>query len=220
MTWRRDLWGHRVIVSLEMCHDCWLNSYGKFGGAANTRRRFFAICEKPEGGRITAPPPGCARVKSRLWLAQIRCYRRSITDIGGLEQCASVIPVHVSDHDVVMLDAPLPRIRRPTRTVTVRSLRNVDYDSLRLDLFMANWEPVYRAPCTSTKYDAFLIVWNGCIDLHCPENCAFPASMPGAEPRLKKWVGQLDVRGALSEQGQHHSKGALVANARFQRCSA
>ena len=37
--------------------NCWLNSYGKFGGA--TRRRFFAICEKLEGGggRITAPPP-------------------------------------------------------------------------------------------------------------------------------------------------------------------
>ena len=32
--------------------NCWLNSYGKFGGA--TRRRFFAICENPEG-RITAP---------------------------------------------------------------------------------------------------------------------------------------------------------------------
>ena len=40
--------------------NCWLNSYGKFGGA--TRRRFFAICEKPEGGgRISAP--GRAQVK-------------------------------------------------------------------------------------------------------------------------------------------------------------
>ena len=27
--------------------NCWLNSYGKFGGA--TRRHFFAICEKSEG---------------------------------------------------------------------------------------------------------------------------------------------------------------------------
>ena len=29
--------------------NCWLNSYGKFGGA--TRRRLFAICEKFEGPR-------------------------------------------------------------------------------------------------------------------------------------------------------------------------
>ena len=48
VTWRRDLWCHRVIVFFEDVSNCWLNSYGKFGGA--TRRRFFAICEKPEGG--------------------------------------------------------------------------------------------------------------------------------------------------------------------------
>ena len=39
--------------------NCWLNSYGKFGGA--TRRRFLAICEKPEG--VDIRPPGRARVK-------------------------------------------------------------------------------------------------------------------------------------------------------------
>ena len=91
-----------------------------------------------------------------------------IADTAGLGQYASVIPVHVSDHDLVMLDAPLPRDRRPPRDVTVRSLRDVNYDRLRLDLFLANWEPVYRAACADTKYDAFLTVWNGYIDQHCP----------------------------------------------------
>ena len=47
-TWSRDLWGHRVVVFFRNVSNCWLNSYGKFGGA--TRRRFFAICEKPYGG--------------------------------------------------------------------------------------------------------------------------------------------------------------------------
>ena len=41
--------------------NCWLNSYGKFGGAS--RRRFFAICEKPEGGGVISAPPGRAQVK-------------------------------------------------------------------------------------------------------------------------------------------------------------
>ena len=90
-----------------------------------------------------------------------------IANTAGLEQYASVIPVPISDHDLVMLDAPLPRDRRPPRAVTVRSLRDVDYDRLRLDLFWANWEPVYRAACADTKYDAFLTVWNGYIDQHC-----------------------------------------------------
>ena len=39
--------------------NCWLNSYGKFGGA--TRRRFFAICEKPEEGGGWYPPPPAVR---------------------------------------------------------------------------------------------------------------------------------------------------------------
>ena len=49
-------------------HKGWMNSYAKFGGAA--RRHFSAICEKPMGGHICAPPSGCARVK-RLILGEI-----------------------------------------------------------------------------------------------------------------------------------------------------
>ena len=52
-TWSRDLWGHRVVVFFRNVSNCWLNSYGKFGGA--TRRRFFAICEKPYGGLKSTP---------------------------------------------------------------------------------------------------------------------------------------------------------------------
>ena len=42
--------------------NCWLNSYGKFGGA--TRRRFFAICEKPQGGMKSTPPPPVRGLRS------------------------------------------------------------------------------------------------------------------------------------------------------------
>ena len=48
--------GHRFFGNVS---NCWLNSYGKFGGA--TRRRFFAICEKPEGGWYPPPPPPAVR---------------------------------------------------------------------------------------------------------------------------------------------------------------
>ena len=43
---------HRFFGNVS---NCWLNSYGKFGGA--TRRRFFAIHEKPEGGGADNRPP-------------------------------------------------------------------------------------------------------------------------------------------------------------------
>ena len=47
--------------------NCWLNSYGKFGGA--TRRRFPAICEKPYGGGgggLKSTPPAGARVNPQF----------------------------------------------------------------------------------------------------------------------------------------------------------
>ena len=48
--------GHRVIV----VPNCWLNGYGKLGGAGRRAAVFFAICEKPEGADNR--PPGRARV--------------------------------------------------------------------------------------------------------------------------------------------------------------
>ena len=53
VTWRRDLWSYRVTVFFGNVSNCWLNSYGKFDGAM--RRRFFAICEKPEGADNRPP---------------------------------------------------------------------------------------------------------------------------------------------------------------------
>ena len=62
VTWRRDF---EVIRSsfFGNVSNCWLNSYGKSGGA--THHRFFDIYGKPEGGggRITAPPPAVRGLK-------------------------------------------------------------------------------------------------------------------------------------------------------------
>ena len=58
VTWRRDLWCHRVIVFLEMCQIVGWTAMANLAAAV-----FFAICEKPVGGLISAP--GCARVNPR-----------------------------------------------------------------------------------------------------------------------------------------------------------
>ena len=60
--------------------NSWLNSYGKFSGA--TRRRFFAICEKPEGAAIR-PSPAVRGMKCRhhrRWVraAQHYVYQKHI----------------------------------------------------------------------------------------------------------------------------------------------
>ena len=61
VTWRRDLWCQRVIIFFRNVSNCWLNRYGKFGGA--TRRRFFRYLRKTWGGRLISAPPGRARDK-------------------------------------------------------------------------------------------------------------------------------------------------------------
>ena len=60
VTWRRDLWCHRVIVFLEMCQIVdWIG----MANLAALRAAVFPLSAKNlRGGRITAPP-GRARVK-------------------------------------------------------------------------------------------------------------------------------------------------------------
>ena len=81
--WRRDLWCHRVIVFFFFfgnVSNCWLNSYGKFGGG--TRRRFFPICEIPEGG---GKPPPAVRGSKPLAERSVRYKRRySVSKLGHL----------------------------------------------------------------------------------------------------------------------------------------
>ena len=55
------IWPGGVTFGVIRLPNCWLSSYGKFGGA--TRRRFFCYLRKTWGGRIAAP--GRARVNQR-----------------------------------------------------------------------------------------------------------------------------------------------------------
>ena len=91
-----------------------------------------------------------------------------ITNIPGISQHAKVVPSHISDHDLVFLDAPFPRVKPARRQITVRSTKDTDFNHLKLDLLLADWDPVYRAASTDNKYAEFLNIWNTHVDAHCP----------------------------------------------------
>ena len=87
--------GHRFFRNVS---NCWLNSYGKIGGA--TRRRFFAICEKPEGGLIFAPPPAVRGLRQsrrrRVTGVSSMCHRRVIGEPAQVAYVASCIVYRVN----------------------------------------------------------------------------------------------------------------------------
>ena len=65
LTWPGDLtWYDLGPKFLHKMRKGWMNSYAKFGVAA--RRHFAAICEKPMGGHICAPP--AVRGLNEIWL--------------------------------------------------------------------------------------------------------------------------------------------------------
>ena len=69
VTWPLGSSGRRFFRNVS---NCWLNSYGKFGGA--TRRRFFAICEKPQGGGGWNQPPPPVRGLTKTLKTSIFYY--------------------------------------------------------------------------------------------------------------------------------------------------
>ena len=52
--------------------------------------------------------------------------------------------------------------------MTVRSTANTDFNHLKLDLLLTDWQSMYDAESTDDKYNEFLAVWNRHVDEHCP----------------------------------------------------
>ena len=78
VTWPLGSSGRRFFRNVS---NCWLNNYGKFGGA--TRRRFFAICEKPYGGGggLKSTLPAGARVnieKNITKIIRVNCMHYTL----------------------------------------------------------------------------------------------------------------------------------------------
>ena len=83
---------------------------------------------------------------------------------------ADVVKARVSDHDLITVKMPLPRPRRTPRSIVTRSLRNVDYSALCLDLLYSDWSSLYPDEATPVDdlYAAFLDTWSAAVDRHCP----------------------------------------------------
>ena len=80
----------------------------------------------------------------------------------------AVIRCNISDHDLVT--ARISDTKQPfvPDTVTVRSTRRVDNDTLCLELLLADWSRLYEADSISSMWSGFLDTWRPIIDRHMP----------------------------------------------------
>ena len=85
-------------------------------------------------------------------------------------QAATVVKTHASDHDLIIVRAPLSRLKRKPRELIARSTRDVNYDHLCLDLLQSDWSRLYggNAASIDDQYAAFLEIWYAAVDQHCP----------------------------------------------------
>ena len=91
-----------------------------------------------------------------------------ITDV--LDLIATVVPPPdvITDHLTVIVRAPVGlRGRRPV-PFTARLWRKVNWDTVCLDLLRADWNAVYDSVSIDDKVSAFLAIWWGVLDVHCP----------------------------------------------------
>ena len=58
-----------------------------------------------------------------------------VTNQADAHILASVVPVHASDHDLIVAEAPFSRARRQPREVSTRSMKRVDFDPATLVKF-------------------------------------------------------------------------------------
>ena len=154
-----------------------------------------------------------------------------ITSNAELTSDARVIDCSISDHDMIAVNIQTRRTRRTAQSIRVRSTRNVDSDTLCLELLLADWSAVYSAATASEKWDAWLQVWQPVIDKHMPirtirlkhpscpwlqDNAELQDCMRERDQARQVWA--QDRSNAEAQQTFRHCRNA-VKKAQYKACS-
>ena len=91
-----------------------------------------------------------------------------VTNHANLSDSVKVLADSPSDHQPVVCSVPLPKIRPTPVFREIRRWERADWDSICLDLLLADWKPMYEAPDVDGKLCEFMRTWDDVIDRHCP----------------------------------------------------
>ena len=94
------------------------------------------------------------------------CLDHAITNIA---QCSvSIIGSSMSDHQPVIVEAPIGRLRRRPNYKTTRSWRTAYWDAICLDFLLADWDSLHNCSDVNQMVKKFMEVWTETLDRHCP----------------------------------------------------
>ena len=94
------------------------------------------------------------------------CLDHIVTNIGHSH--VTVLHTAFSDHQPVILEAPVGRLRRRPVYHYTRSWRTADWDAISLDFLLADWDCLHSRADVNLMVDDFMIIWTEVIDRHCP----------------------------------------------------
>ena len=94
------------------------------------------------------------------------CLDHIITNIDHTS--ATVLPTPISDHQTVVAEAPIGRLRRRPTYRDTRSWRTADWDAICLDFLLADWDSLHSRDDVNQMVSDFMHIWTETIDRHCP----------------------------------------------------
>ena len=107
-----------------------------------------------------------------------------------------VLDAPIADHQPVLVEAPIGRLRaRPTEH-TGRNWRAADWDAICLQLLLADWSALQATEDVDEMVNIFMANWNAALDQHCPVRTR----------RFRRpacpWLSDEDLRLAMAERDE------------------
>ena len=80
----------------------------------------------------------------------------------------TVLDTDISDHQPVIVEALIGRLRRRATYRVTRSWRTADWDAICLDFLLADWDSLHNSTNVNQMVNEFMKIWNEVINRHCP----------------------------------------------------
>ena len=120
----------------------------------------------------------------------------AITNLTTVDVTTRVLQEDISDHLPIMVQTSIPKTRPIKKERVIRPWHRTDWNSLCLDIMLADWTELEVADDVNNMVAIFMEIWDDLINKHCPERVV----KTGGSPRCP-WIQEVPgLREAMSER--------------------